>query len=140
MRLVSAALAFCVLASPAIAQSRSDRDVVRRLNDPVVQQGAAAMLDALAGIVLDTRVGPLARYADPSEDIRPGDTLRSVVRREDPRFETRLRENTRRAVAVAGTAAGDALTVGDEIARTAARLQAALAPLRLVVDREREDY
>ncbi|HEX8301095.1 hypothetical protein [Sphingomonas sp.] len=140
MRLISATLAVCVLAAPAMAQSRADREAVRQLNNPVVQEGAVAMLGALAGIVLDTRVGPIARYADPGEGIRPDDTLRSLVRREDPRFEARLREDARRAVAVVGITANDALTMSDEITRTASRLRAALAPLRPLTARDDEDY
>lgn len=128
MRLIPAALALCVIASPAAAQSRAD-DAARRLNDPVVQEGVAAAVSALAGIVLDTRVGPLARYTDPRDDVRPNDTLRDLKRRDDPHFEARLRDDTRRAVAGAGMVATDALAMSSELARTAARLQAALAPL-----------
>jgi hypothetical protein len=134
MRFAIAVTALSLIALPAAAQSRNDRPrtpapVVDRLNDPVVQEGAAAAVSALAGIVLDTRVGPLARYADPREDIRPNDTLRDLKRRDDPHFEARLRDDTRRTVAIAGATAGDMLTMSGELLRTTDRLRAALAPL-----------
>ncbi|MBN2973589.1 hypothetical protein JW805_16405 [Roseomonas aeriglobus] len=129
MRLLSAALALSVVAVPAAAQSRAEVDAARRLNDPVVQEGVAAAVSALAGIVLDTRVGPLARYTDPRDDIRPNDTLRDIERRRDPHFEARLHDDTRRAVAGAGMVASDALAMSGELARTADRLRAAVAPL-----------
>jgi len=125
MRLISAALALSAIAVPAAAQSRADV-AARRLNDPVVQEGVAAAISALAGIVLDTRVGPLAGYAD---GVRPDDTLRDLKRREDPAFEARLHDNARRATALAGRATTDALAMSGEVARTADRLRAAIAPL-----------
>ncbi|WP_394652583.1 hypothetical protein [uncultured Sphingomonas sp.] len=129
MRLMSAALALSVVAVPAAAQSRTEIDAARALQDPVAQEGIAAAVSALAGIVLDTRVGPLARYTDPRSDIRPNDTLRDIERRRDPHFEARLHDDTRRAVAGAGMVAGDAVAMSGELARTASRLQAAIAPL-----------
>lgn len=125
MRLISIAILLSAVAVPAAAQSR-DADAVRKLNDPVVQEGLAAAVSALAGIVLDTRVGPLARYND---DIRPTDTLRDVQRRRDPAFEARLHDDARRAVAVAGRTASDGVAMSAELKRTADRLRAALAPL-----------
>jgi hypothetical protein len=139
MRLVSIAAALCVIALPAAAQSR-DADTVRRLNDPMVQEGVAMVMSGLAGIVLDTRVGPLARYADPDDGIRPSDTLRDVQRRRDPQFEARLHDQTRRAVATAGVVANDALAMSGELARTANRLRAALAPLASMAEAYSDDY
>lgn len=130
MRLMSvAALALSVAAVPAAAQTGRQADAVRALQDPVAQEGIAAAVSALAGIVLDTRVGPLASLTGPESGIRPGDTLRDVQRRRDPQFEARLHDDTRRAVANAGTVAGGALAMSGELARTADRLRAAVAPL-----------
>ncbi|MFD1786105.1 hypothetical protein ACFSC3_00825 [Sphingomonas floccifaciens] len=141
MRLFTpAALALCVVAAPAAAQSRAEVDAARRLNDPVVQEGIAGAVSALAGIVLDTRVGPLARYTDPRDGIRPNDTLRDVERRRDPHFEARLHDDARRAVAGAGMVAGDALAMSGELARTASRLQAAIAPLSGLLASAASDY
>ena len=125
MRLLSAALVLSAVATPVAAQSRA-ADTARKLNDPVVQEGAAAAVSALAGILLDTRIGPLAAY---SRDVRPTDTLRDLKRRDDPQFEARLHDDARRAAAAAGAVTSDALAMSGEVARTADRLRAALAPL-----------
>jgi len=134
MRLVSAAAVLCAIALPAAAQSRDQAEAVRRLNDPMVQEGVAMAMSALAGIVLDTRVGPLANYADPDADIRPSDTLRDLERRRDPHFEAKLHDRTRRAVGTVGAVANDALAMSGELARTAARLRDALAPLQGAIE------
>jgi len=139
MRLVSAAALLCALALPAAAQSQREADAVRALNEPMVQEGIAMAMAGLAGIVLDTKVGPLARYADPEADIRPSDTLRDVERRKDPHFEAKLHDQTRRAVATVGVVAGDALAMSGELARTADRLRDALAPLAGAVEAYSDD-
>ncbi len=127
------------LATPALAQARETR-AAERLSDPAVQDGIAAAVSALADIVLDTRVGSLARYSDGR--IRPGDTLREVKRREDPGFERRLRRDTRRAVGDAGAMARDATAAAGAVTQTAIRLRAALAPLTALSegDPPRDDY
>jgi hypothetical protein len=140
MRLVFMAALFCVIALPAAAQSRGEAEAVRRLNDPAVAESVAMAMSALAGIVLDTRVGVLARYADPDADIRPSDTLRDVERRRDPAFEAKLRDRTRRAVGAVGAVAGDAMTLSGELARTASRLRDALAPLAGAIEASSVDY
>ncbi|MDT8760613.1 hypothetical protein MZO42_18075 [Sphingomonas psychrotolerans] len=130
MRLVSTAALLCAIALPAAAQSRDQAEAVRRLNDPMVQEGVAMAMSALAGIVLDTKVGPLAHYADPEADIRPSDTLRDVERRRDPHFEAKLHDRTRRAVGAVGAVANDTLAMSGELARTADRLREALGSLQ----------
>lgn len=137
MRLVPIAAALCAIALPAAAQTQREAEAVQRLQDPMVQEGVAMAMSALAGIVLDTRVGPMARYADPEEGIRPTDTLRDVQRRRDPAFEARLHEQTRRAVAGVGVVAGDAMAMSGELARTADRLRDALSGLSAAYG---EDY
>ncbi|ATY32999.1 hypothetical protein [Sphingomonas psychrotolerans] len=139
MRLVSTAALLCAIALPAAAQTRGEAEAVRRLNDPMVQEGVAMAMSALAGIVLDTKVGPLARYADPDADIRPSDTLRDVERRRDPHFEAKLHARTRRAVGAVGAVTSDALAMSAELARTADRLRDALAPLQGAIEAYSED-
>jgi hypothetical protein len=135
MRLVLTAALFCAAATPALAQSQpepSARDkteaLARALNNPMVQEGAAAMLTNLAGIVLDTRVGPAAQYLDPT--VREQDTLRDIQRRRDPDFEKHFHNDARSAVVIAGKLTEGALQMQDSLDQTAARLRAALAPLR----------
>lgn len=138
MRLVPAAAILCAIAVPAAAQTR-EAEAAQRLNDPMVQEGIAMAVSGLAGILLDTHVGPLARFADPREDIRPTDTLRDVERRRDPHFEAKLHDQTRRAVAAAGAVAGDTLAMTGELARTADRLRTALAPLTALIESQKAD-
>ncbi len=132
MRLLFSAAAFCVAAAtPAFAQSDEQAQAAAKaLQNPLVQELVAGMVDNLAGAVLDTQVGPLARYAPRDADIRPNDTLRDVQRRRDPGFEQRLHANARQAVATAGVVAEDAIAMQQSLQQTSDRLRAALAPLR----------
>lgn len=127
------AFSAALLASPALAQPpRPERpsaaDAARMLQNPVAQDAAARALTQLAGIVLDTRVGPLAAL-DPDADVRPGDSLRDLKRRDDPHYEQHLYRDTKRALGQAGAVAGGVAAESDELRRTAARLRDALAPL-----------
>lgn len=136
MRLISLAVfaAAITAASPAAASERaapSVDQVARALADPQVQAGVATVLDAFAGTILDTRVGPLAHYTD---KVRPDDTLRDVVRRDDPQFDQHLQERTRGAVALAGRTARDAAAMQKELAITAAKLRGLLVTTSAVLD------
>lgn len=127
MRLFLAAAAFSALALPAAAQTQDERKVVDALNNPIVQEGVATVIDSLAGIVLDTRVGMLSRYSN--GEIRGDDTLRSMEARRDPQFEARMRAQTRRAIATAGAMAGDVVELGASVRDTGEKLKAAIGPL-----------
>ena len=128
------ALPLVLLANPAFAQDRhpapsTDRRVAAvgdALSNPAVQDSAATLVGALANALLDTHVGPLARYTDPRDGVRPSDTLGDMIRRDDPRFDQRLRDGTRGAVAEAGQAAQNAATMTAELNATAARLRRVL--------------
>ncbi|MGI4733108.1 MAG: hypothetical protein ACRYFW_15380 [Janthinobacterium lividum] len=120
--------------SPVAAQEVSSAhptpaDAARLLTNPAAQDLIAQKIASLAGIVLDTRVGPVAALTDPRDRIRPDDTLRSVEERRDPEIDRHLYEGSRRAVATAGSVAGDAVVEAAELRRTADRLRAALGPL-----------
>jgi hypothetical protein len=134
MRIVLTAALLCATATPALAQSQpqppQDRAeaIVGALQNPLVQAGAAAMLGNLADAVLDTRVGPVARYADPT--IGEQDTLGDIQRRRDPEFDRHLQADTRRAAAAAAVLGKNALEMRASLNETAARLRAALQPLR----------
>lgn len=128
------ALPLVLLATPAFAHERhqaptSDQRVAAvgdALSNPAVQESAATLVGALASALLDTHVGPVAHYTDPRDGVRPSDTLRDVVTRDDPDFERRLHDNTRGVVAQAGQAAHDAATMTAELNATAARLRRVL--------------
>lgn len=134
MRLVLAAAALSAIAAPAMAQSDDRAEAaVHALQNPLVQEGVTLMLGNLAGIVLDTKVGPIGRYADP-EHIRRDDTLGDMMRRRDPDFDRHLHADTRRAVAAAATTGGDLLAMRDSLQQTSDRLRAAVAPLRRAIE------
>ena len=123
--LLSAAAIAAAAVSPATAGEAAAPDVdrvARALSDPQVRAGAATILDAFAGAILDTRVGPLAHYA-PRDTIRSDDTLRDVARREDPDFDRQSSESTRGAVALAARTTRDAADMRRELAVTARRLK-----------------
>uniref|UniRef100_UPI0015755459 hypothetical protein n=1 Tax=Sphingomonas bacterium TaxID=1895847 RepID=UPI0015755459 len=91
MRLAVLAIPALLAATPTLAQRvplHAD-DLARVARNPVAQDAAAALIDQLADIVLDTRVGPAATLIDPRA--RPSDTLRDVQTRDDPRYEQHLR-------------------------------------------------
>ena len=136
MRLISLVTftAALVVASPAMARERAAPgvdQVARALADPQVQAGVATVLDAFAGAILDTRVGPLAHY---SGKVRPDDTLRDLARRDDPAFDRHLQDRTRGAVALAGRTAQDAAAMQKELALTAERLRGLLAMTSAALD------
>lgn len=126
-------IALTLVATPALAQQRKpapDLDhAAAMLRNPAVQDGLTAVVAQLADAFLQTRVGPLAALTDPRADVRPEDTLGDVVRRDDPAFDRRLRDNTRRTLGQAGAALGRAAALSKELEATAARLRAALRGL-----------
>jgi hypothetical protein len=125
-----------VMATPAVAQDRAPDPeraadkMARTLSDSAVQDGIAGIIGDLANAFLDTRVGPLARYTDPQDDVRPDDTLGTLVRRDDPAFDRDLHDRTRGAVAAAGTMVGDAAAMSGELRATANRLRRVLKSAR----------
>lgn len=134
MRVAPLVLALSLISAPAFAEPRhaarpSPEQAAAAMQNPLVQDVAAQALTQLAGIVLDTRVGPVAPLVGPDADLRADDTLRDVVRRDDPRFEEHLYRDARRTLGTAGAVAGGAVTQTRELQRTADRLEAALAPL-----------
>ena len=131
MRLMLLPLALMV-SGHAGAEERTDprpgdvAQLAETLNDPAVQTKVSALVSALANALLDTHVGPLARYANPREGIRPDDTLGDLVRRDDPEFDRRLRQRTRGAVQAVGQAAHNGAAMSSELARTVDRLRSLL--------------
>lgn len=139
MRLIILPLALFA-AGQAHAQDRAApsemtvEQVGEALSNPMVQAGVAGLVGAFANTLLDTRIGPLARYADPRDGIRAQDTLGDLVRRDDPQFDARLQRRTRSAVAATGQAARDAAAMSRELGKTADRLRSLLAATSAAVD------
>ena len=123
-------IAASLIATPALAQDRgpalrnldADKAAIL-LSNPAVQDGLAALIGQFADAFLETRVGPMAALTDPRDDVRSNDTLRDVLRRDDPDFDRRLRADTRRSLAIAGGAARGAAEMSRELKATAERLR-----------------
>ncbi|WP_375393207.1 hypothetical protein [uncultured Sphingomonas sp.] len=145
MRRAALALPLLLIAAPAPALAHTPArpgatDAVRALQSPLAQDAATALVDQLTGIVLDTRVGPVAALTDPRDGVRATDTLRDLKHRDDPQFERHLHESTRRVVGTAAAVAGGAMAETAELQRTADRLQAAVAPLIAALSPPRDGY
>lgn len=127
-----AAVSLVLAAAPAAAQDRAalrnlDADqAAALLSNRAVQDGLAALIGQFSDAFLETRVGPMAALTDPRDDVRANDTLRDVLRRDDPYFDERLRDNTRRSLATAGAAARGAADMNRELKATAERLRRVL--------------
>lgn len=133
MRIAFAAALICA-ALPTVAAARAPvrvtpEQAASALQNPLVQEAGARSLMQLVGIVLDTRIGAAGALAGPDAGIAPNATLRDLARRDDPQFEDHLYHRTERALSTAGAVAGGAAAQAKELKRTAARLDAALAPL-----------
>ena len=125
------ALPLLVLAVPAAARDRTPPPpdptarALAALSDPRVQGAMVTVINRFSDVLLDTRVGPIAAI-DPRADVRPNDTARDVLRRDDPAFDARLHDRTRGTVTTIGRAAGAANAFSTEIERTTRRLQGVL--------------
>ena len=145
MRLILLPIAL-VVASQAHAQDHAAprqvtaEQVGEALSNPMVQAGIAGLVGAFANTLLDTRVGPLAHYADPRDGIRAQDTLGDLVRRDDPQFDARLQRQARNAVAATGQAARDAAAMSRELGKTAERLRDLLAVTSTAVAAAERQY
>lgn len=134
MKILALALTLLAGASAAAAQDApphrlTPEDAARLLSNPAAQDLIAQKIASLAGIVLDTKVGPLAALTDPRDGVRPYDTLYSIEQRRDPDLDRHIYERSHRAVGTAGAIAGGTVIEAAELRRTVARLRAALAPL-----------
>lgn len=130
IRLILPLAAVALAATPAAAQDRARGlgdvnadQAAALLSNPAVQDGLAAMIGQFADAFLQTRVGPMAALTDPRDDVRSSDTLRDVLRRDDPYFDERLRDDSRRAVGTAAAAARGAAAMNRELKATAERLR-----------------
>lgn len=90
-----ALILLALLAMPAAAAATPPPEAIEEAppSPEAVERGAIAMermMDALLGL----RIGPLAQAIDPGDpDVRRGDTLRDMLRRDDPHFEERAHQS-----------------------------------------------
>jgi hypothetical protein len=101
------------------------RAAAKALNNPMVQNGVAGLIDALTDAVMETRVGPMATLA-PNSDIRPDDTLDRMAARRNPDYRNEIHRNAKQTIAAAGRTATAAVAMSDELAATAARVRRVL--------------
>lgn len=143
MRWTVALVGLTMVATPAMAHERegvSPRELAAlgdTLSNPAVQDTVAAVVDQFAAALLDTHVGPLARYTDPRDRVRAQDTLGRVIERRDPAFVDELHEQTRQVVRGAGRAASDAATVSTELNRASERLLTLVDQTKRALDEPR---
>jgi|UniRef100_UPI0035CB47A8 hypothetical protein len=131
------------LAGPAFAQDSAPppphsqidaAQVGAMLSNPLVQEIVAATVDQYADALLQTHVGPLAKLTDKSDHVRPEDTLGELAARDHPNYRRDLHDQTRQAVAAAGTTAHDIASLSAEMRQTTARLRALLAQTQTEVN------
>jgi len=120
-----------LMATPALAQDRDAPPPAPRmdahaaanaLNNPMVQNGVAGLIDALTDAVMQTRVGPMATLA-PNSTIHPDDTLDSMAARRNPDYRNEIHRNAKQTVAAAGRTATAAVAMSDELRATAERIR-----------------
>jgi hypothetical protein len=104
-----------VMSAPAFAQeapsaaTQKAEALAEKLNDPVMQAALAGGMEAMVQSVLDLRVDGIAKAMEPltgkSSNMR-GKTVRDLASRDDPNFDARVHDSSRRAVAGVGAMAG----------------------------------
>jgi hypothetical protein len=121
------------LATPAVAESRSQREMEKMadtLNSPVTQQVAAGAMTAMLAAILDLRLDGFAKAIEPldprkAEDMR-GRTVRDLAIRDDPYFEDKIEGKTRAAVGSMGAMASAMAVMLPELERAARKMEDAL--------------
>lgn len=111
MRSVLFAVSLLATSTPALASeaSRSVEKTAAMLNDPATQSAVAGGFAALLNAMLDIRVDGIAKALEPMNKGKPikmkGNTLREMAVREDPKFEQKMQNGTRAAIAGMGAMA-----------------------------------
>jgi|GEM_PF-2799075 len=134
------ATAILVMSTPALAQevpsaaTQKAEALAEKLNDPVMQAALAGGMEAMVQSVLDMRVDGIAKAMEPltgkSANMR-GKTVRDLASRDDPNFDARVRDSSRRAVTGAGAMAGG-------LAAAMPELEAALRKIGDAMERMRD--
>lgn len=134
------ATAVLVISTPAFAQAEPSRAsekaqaVADRLNDPIMQAALAGGMEAMVQSVLDMRVDGIAKAMEPltgKPSHMRGKTVRDLASRDDPHFDERIHDSSRRAVAGAGAMAGG-------LAAAMPELEAAMRKMGDAMDRVRD--
>lgn len=141
MRRYMLAVVALAVATPALAHDRQPPSTAADaaqlgalLSNPAVQDSVAATVDQFADALLQTHVGPLARYTDRRDDIRAQDTLGDLAARDNPNYRRDLRDSTRGALAATGQAARDLASLDSELRAATARMRRVLDHTQAEID------
>lgn len=113
MRILLATTAL-LISAPAFAQEAPSRasekaqDMADKLNDPIMQAALAGGLNAMLQSVLDMRVDGIAKAIEPitgKPSRMQGKTVRDLASRDDPHFDERVENGTRKMIAGTGAMA-----------------------------------
>lgn len=120
-------------AAPSAATQKAEA-LADKLNDPIMQAALAGGMEAMVQSVLDMRVDGIAKAMEPltgKPSTMRGKTVRDLASRNDPHFDERIHDNSRRAVAGAGAMAGG-------LASAMPELEAAMRKMGDAMERVRE--
>jgi hypothetical protein len=130
--LAASAIAFAASAAPAQSSrsfpSEMDRDIARSLPPPEAMEDMAHSVGRAAEAILDVPIGGVVRAIDPSQRVRPDETIGDLAKRDDPYARERIRDS------VGGLAAGMGGMMAS-VAVIAPALRRSLADLEQNVER-----
>lgn len=103
MRKLILAASLLALAAPAAVGAQSspsfpeemDEDIASSLPHPFEVEEAGDRLGGAVDAILDMPIGGVVRVIDPTADVRRDDSIGDVAGRDDPYFESRVRDDMR---------------------------------------------
>ena len=133
------ATAILVMSTPAFAQeapsaaTQKAEALAEKLNDPVMQAALAGGMEAMVQSVLDLRVDGIAKAIEPltgKSSKMQGKTVRDLASRDDPNFDARTQNGSKRAVAGAGAMASGLAEAMPELETAMRKMSDAMARVR----------
>jgi hypothetical protein len=128
-KLILAASAIAFAASAAQAQSSQnfpdemDDEIVRSLPPPEVMEDMAQGVGRAAEAVLDVPIGRVVRAIDPSQRVRPDETIGDLAQRDDPYARERIRDSIGGLTAGMGDMMASVAVVAPALRRSLADLE-----------------
>ncbi len=133
MRKALLALSLISVATPALAQSETQRDAEKMadvLNNPATQDMAAGAVGAMMDAILDMRIDGIAKAIEPlnkgKTSALPDRTVRDLAKRDNPEFEEKMQSGTRQAVGSIGALASALAVAMPEFERAMKRMKDAV--------------
>ena len=133
------ATAVLAISTPAFAQAEPSRasekaqDVADKLNDPAMQAALAGGMNAMVESVLDMRVDGIAKAMEPltgKPSSMRGKTVRDLASRDDPYFDERVHDSTRKMVSGTGAMASGLAAAMPELESAMRRVGEAMERVR----------